>query len=123
MWTTVTSDVKQLADYTIHRVYADLTAGTFRQESVACEDAEDFLGGIARAFKLLTIMIYRSLWRTLKWDLRSCLLQPAKKESLLNLRANPRRLTLLLSERLRDMSLKDAIQGRPHLNTESQWDM
>ena len=53
MQTTVTSAVKQLTDYTIYRVHADLTAGTFRQESVACQDLEDFLGGIARAFKLL----------------------------------------------------------------------
>lgn len=53
MQTTVTSDVKQPTDYTIHRVHTDLTVGAFRQESVRCEDLEDFLGGIARAFKLL----------------------------------------------------------------------
>src|SRR5918912_809431 len=53
MWTTVTSDMKQPADYQFRRVTIDLGRGDFRQEDVSCRDLEDFLGGIGRSFKLL----------------------------------------------------------------------
>ena len=53
MWTTVTSDMKQPTDYQFHRVTIDLGHGDIRQDSVPCEDLEDFLGGIGRSFKLL----------------------------------------------------------------------
>ena len=53
MWTTVTSDTKQPADYQLRRVTIDLTHADIRQEIVPCRDLDDFLGGIARSFKLL----------------------------------------------------------------------
>src|SRR5215510_8416006 len=53
MWTTVTSDTKQPADYQFRRVTIDLGRGDIHQESVFCQDFEDFLGGIGRSFKLL----------------------------------------------------------------------
>ncbi len=53
MWTDVTSDTKQITDYHYRRVTVDLTHQDICQESIACQDMEDFLGGIGRAFKLL----------------------------------------------------------------------
>jgi aldehyde:ferredoxin oxidoreductase len=53
MWTEVTSDTKQITDYQFRRVTIDLTHQDIRQEAIACQDMEDFLGGIGRAFKLL----------------------------------------------------------------------
>jgi aldehyde:ferredoxin oxidoreductase len=53
MWTEVTRDTKQLTDYYFRRVTIDLSSADIRQETVACQDLEDFLGGIGRAFKLL----------------------------------------------------------------------
>src|SRR5215467_7306196 len=53
MWTTVTSDMKQPADYQFRRVTIDLGRGDIHQENVSCQDLEDFLGGIGRSFKLL----------------------------------------------------------------------
>src|SRR5437867_1854606 len=53
MWTTVTSDIKQLTDYQFHRVSIDLEQGDIRQNTLPCQDMEDFLGGIGRSFKLL----------------------------------------------------------------------
>ena len=53
MWTTVTSDMKQPADYQFRRVTIDLGRGDIHQDSVSCQDLEDFLGGIGRSFKLL----------------------------------------------------------------------
>lgn len=53
MWTAVTSDSKRLTDYQLRRITIDLTHHTVRQETVPCDDMEDFLGGIGRSFKLL----------------------------------------------------------------------
>ncbi|MHC4959709.1 MAG: aldehyde ferredoxin oxidoreductase C-terminal domain-containing protein [Planctomycetota bacterium] len=44
---------KQVADFTIARFHIDLGSGAIAPENVACEDLDDVLGGIARAFKLL----------------------------------------------------------------------
>ena len=53
MRTSVTSDPKQLTDYQFRRVRIDLGEDRIEHEDVACADAEDFLGGIGRAFKSL----------------------------------------------------------------------
>jgi aldehyde:ferredoxin oxidoreductase len=53
MWTTVSTDVKQPTDYLLRRVTIDLEREDIRPEIVACRDLDDFLGGIARSFKLL----------------------------------------------------------------------
>src|SRR5689334_438727 len=53
MWTTVTRDTKQPSDYQLCRVTVDLSQEDIRQEVIACRDLDDFLGGIARSFKLL----------------------------------------------------------------------
>src|SRR5947208_16731725 len=53
MWTTVTSDSKQITDYQFRRVTIDLGRGDIRQDTLPCRDMEDFLGGIGRSFKLL----------------------------------------------------------------------
>jgi aldehyde:ferredoxin oxidoreductase len=53
MWTTVTSDTKQPTDYQFRRVTINLGREDIQQENVACQDLEDFLGGIGRSFKLL----------------------------------------------------------------------
>ena len=53
MWTAATSETKQLTDYRYRRVTVDLTREETRQEDLPCDDVEDFLGGIGRAFKLL----------------------------------------------------------------------
>jgi aldehyde:ferredoxin oxidoreductase len=44
---------KPSIDFEVHRLYVDLAAQTVRSETVACQDLEDALGGIARATKLL----------------------------------------------------------------------
>jgi aldehyde:ferredoxin oxidoreductase len=53
MWTTVTRDTKHPSDYQLCRVTVDLSQEDIRQEVIACRDLDDFLGGIARSFKLL----------------------------------------------------------------------
>ncbi len=53
MWSTVIGDTKHPTDYQLRRVTVDLTREDIRQESVQCQDLDDFLGGIARSFKLL----------------------------------------------------------------------
>ena len=53
MWTTVTSNTKQITDYQFRRVTIDLGRGDMHQENIPCQDMEDFLGGIGRSFKLL----------------------------------------------------------------------
>lgn len=53
MWTTSTSDSKRPTEYQLRRLHIDLTDGAVREEIAPCRDLEDFLGGIARAFKLL----------------------------------------------------------------------
>ena len=42
-----------IEDFALTHVAIDLTAGSARVEEIACSDLEDFLGGIARSFKLL----------------------------------------------------------------------
>jgi hypothetical protein len=53
MWTAVTSDTKHITDYQCRRVTIDLARQDLRQEVIACQDMEDFLGGIGRSFKFL----------------------------------------------------------------------
>jgi aldehyde:ferredoxin oxidoreductase len=53
MWTEVNRDTKQITDYLYRRVTIDLEHQDVRQEAIVCEDMDDFLGGIGRAFKLL----------------------------------------------------------------------
>src|SRR5262250_3730432 len=53
MWTTITSDIKQITDYQFRRVTIDLGRGEIQQDTIPCQDMEDFLGGIGRSFKLL----------------------------------------------------------------------
>ena len=53
MWTETATETKQVTDYQFRRVTVDLTQRDIRQESISCDDMEDFLGGIGRAFKLL----------------------------------------------------------------------
>lgn len=53
MWTTATRNNKQVTDYLLRRVTIDLEREDIRQEVVPCQDLDDFLGGIARSFKLL----------------------------------------------------------------------
>jgi hypothetical protein len=52
MWSTVIGDTKHPTDYQLRRVTIDLTREDIRQETVQCQDLDDFLGGIARSFKL-----------------------------------------------------------------------
>ncbi len=44
---------KSAGDFEISRFHVDLNSGSVRHERVRCTDAEDVLGGAARAFKLL----------------------------------------------------------------------
>lgn len=53
MWTTITSNTKQITDYQFCRVTIDLSSANIRQDAVACQDMEDFFGGIGRSFKVL----------------------------------------------------------------------
>ena len=53
MWTTATGDTKHVTDYFLRRVTIDLEREDIRQEAIACQDLDDFLGGIARSFQLL----------------------------------------------------------------------
>ena len=53
MWTEITSATKHMTDYRFRRVTIDLTQHDIRQATIVCQDMEDFLGGIGRAFKLL----------------------------------------------------------------------
>jgi aldehyde:ferredoxin oxidoreductase len=45
---------RDLTDFSFDRYHVDLTAGTVRHEHARCADLEDALGGIARAYKLLS---------------------------------------------------------------------
>ena len=49
----MTTMQKPSTGFEVHRLYVDLAAQTVRSETVACQDLEDALGGIARATKLL----------------------------------------------------------------------
>ena len=53
MWTEATQETKQITDYRYHQVAIDLTTADIRHADLACQDMEDFLGGIGRSFKLL----------------------------------------------------------------------
>jgi aldehyde:ferredoxin oxidoreductase len=53
MWTEVTHETKAITDYRYRQVSIDLTAAAIRHTDLACQDMEDFLGGIGRSFKLL----------------------------------------------------------------------
>ncbi|RMF89355.1 MAG: aldehyde:ferredoxin oxidoreductase [Nitrospinota bacterium] len=53
MWTESTSPNKQITDYKFRRCTVYLHRGEFVTTVVPCQDMEDFLGGIGRAFKLL----------------------------------------------------------------------
>ncbi len=53
MWSNVTHATKQITDYTYRRCTVHLERGDSVLEELACQDLEDFLGGIGRAFKLL----------------------------------------------------------------------
>lgn len=53
MWTEATQESKQITDYRYHQVTVDLTASVIRRADLACQDMEDFLGGIGRSLKLL----------------------------------------------------------------------
>lgn len=53
MWTTSTSTTKQPTDYLFRRIMVDLTRKEIRQKAIACRDLDDFLGAIARSFRLL----------------------------------------------------------------------
>ncbi|HEU4395790.1 MAG TPA: aldehyde ferredoxin oxidoreductase C-terminal domain-containing protein [Planctomycetota bacterium] len=44
---------KTIADFSVRRFHVDLGTGEAREETVRCEDLEDVLGGIARAYKVL----------------------------------------------------------------------
>lgn len=53
MWTEATHETKQITDYRYRQVTVDLTASEIRRDDIACQDMEDFLGGIGRSFKVL----------------------------------------------------------------------
>jgi aldehyde:ferredoxin oxidoreductase len=53
MWTEVTHETKAITDYRYRQVSIDLTAAAIRHTDLACQDMEDFLGGIGRSFNLL----------------------------------------------------------------------
>ncbi len=53
MWTEVTHNTKQITDYLYREVTVDLTSSEIRRDDIACQDMEDFLGGIGRSFKRL----------------------------------------------------------------------
>jgi aldehyde:ferredoxin oxidoreductase len=48
-----TQDAKEITDYRFRRCTIHLDRGEFVLEEFPCQDVEDFLGGIGRAFKLL----------------------------------------------------------------------
>ncbi|MBI3328111.1 MAG: aldehyde:ferredoxin oxidoreductase [Nitrospinae bacterium] len=53
MWSDVTHESKRVTDYRYRRCTIHLERGDIAQEELTCQDLEDFLGGIGRAFKLL----------------------------------------------------------------------
>jgi aldehyde:ferredoxin oxidoreductase len=53
MWTEATHETKAITDYRYHQISVDLTAAAIQHTTLACQDMEDFLGGIGRSFKLL----------------------------------------------------------------------
>jgi aldehyde:ferredoxin oxidoreductase len=53
MWTEATHETKAITDYRYHQISVDLTAAAIQHAALACQDMEDFLGGIGRSFKLL----------------------------------------------------------------------
>ncbi len=54
MWTDAKNGNNSPTDYKYRSAAVDLTAGTIPIEEKACADLEDFLGGIARIFKVLS---------------------------------------------------------------------
>jgi aldehyde:ferredoxin oxidoreductase len=53
MWSDVTQESRQISDFMYRRCTIHLERGEFMFEELSCQDLEDFLGGIGRAFKLL----------------------------------------------------------------------
>ena len=53
MWSNVASASKDITDYVYRRATIHLERGEVNLEELACQDLEDFLGGIGRAFKVL----------------------------------------------------------------------
>lgn len=53
MGTASTTAAKHPTDYLFRRITVDPTREEIRQEAVACRDRDNFLGGIARSFRLL----------------------------------------------------------------------
>ena len=53
MWSDIDQEAKQITDYRIRRCTIQLDRGECAFNEFPCEDLEDFLGGIGRAFKLL----------------------------------------------------------------------
>jgi aldehyde:ferredoxin oxidoreductase len=53
MWSDATQEAKQATDYRYRRCTIHLERGAVTCEELRCQDLEDFLGGIGRAFKVL----------------------------------------------------------------------
>ncbi|MDP6484299.1 MAG: aldehyde ferredoxin oxidoreductase N-terminal domain-containing protein, partial [Nitrospinota bacterium] len=53
MWSDSTKEERTPQDHQYRQCWADLSAGSFREEIKTCEDLEDMLGGIGRSCKLL----------------------------------------------------------------------
>jgi aldehyde:ferredoxin oxidoreductase len=53
MWSDSNQEAKQITDYRFRRCTIHLDRGECAFDELPCEDLEDFLGGIGRAFKLL----------------------------------------------------------------------
>jgi aldehyde:ferredoxin oxidoreductase len=53
MWSDTSREAKQITDYRFRRCTIHLDRGECAFDELPCEDLEDFLGGIGRAFKLL----------------------------------------------------------------------
>jgi aldehyde:ferredoxin oxidoreductase len=53
MWPDISQEAKQITDYRFRRCTIQLDRGECIFDEVPCQDIEDFLGGIGRAFKLL----------------------------------------------------------------------
>jgi aldehyde:ferredoxin oxidoreductase len=53
MWPDISQEAKQITDYRFRRCTIQLDRGECIFDEVPCQDLEDFLGGIGRAFKLL----------------------------------------------------------------------
>jgi aldehyde:ferredoxin oxidoreductase len=53
MWSDTSQEAKQITDYRYRRCTIRLDRGECAFDELSCQDLEDFLGGIGRAFKLL----------------------------------------------------------------------